>query len=178
MSEADIATQTVAKNVEGSLVIEEYKSCRELLSKNIDIIEKTEVYAVGAAAAASAFCLSSTVDAVARFSCWLPLAISVLGLVRFVGIDATIGKINNYLVSIETKYPVISWTQSYRQQNTIKVLKGSRYIIWVVLILCSIAFGIYIAIHGALGEHPKPQGQSQIDLHQRVRLVEFSDTRR
>jgi RNase P/RNase MRP subunit p29 len=37
--------------IEDKLLIEEYKSCRELIGRNIDIIEKTEVYAVGAAGA-------------------------------------------------------------------------------------------------------------------------------
>jgi hypothetical protein len=170
MGEAANTKANSAKDVQGDLVVEEYKSCRELLSKNIDIIEKTEVYAAGAAAAASAFCLSSTVDAVAKSSCWLPLIVSVLGLVRFVGIDATIGKINNHLVSMENTYPAISWTKSYRQQNKIKVLKASRYIIWVALIGCSLAFGCYIKSKGALGEHPKLLSQIQIDSHQAAAL--------
>jgi lysylphosphatidylglycerol synthetase-like protein (DUF2156 family) len=137
-----------AKDVSDALLVEEYKSCRELLKINIDIIEKSEVYSVGAAAATVVYCLSSTVEIVSKTACWLPLVISLLGLVRFVGIDATINKINNHLVNIEAAYPKISWTQFYREQNTFKILKYSRYLIWAILTICSAAFGWYIFNYG------------------------------
>jgi hypothetical protein len=47
-------------DIDHALLIEEYKSCRELILKNIDIMEKTEIYAAGAAAAIFVFSLQSS----------------------------------------------------------------------------------------------------------------------
>lgn len=124
--------------------MEEYKACRDLIKTNIDIIEKSEVYAVGAAAAAAVYCLSSTTELVQKAACWLPLVIAIAGAARFIGIDSTISKINNHLVSIEKRYPEIGWTGSYRTQNKWKVLKLSRYAIWLILAGCGVGFGLYV----------------------------------
>src|SRR6266481_5258942 len=104
-------------NVSDQLLVEEYKSCRDLIAKNIDIIEKTEVYAVGASAAIIVFSLSATIRTVGVVSAWLPLVIAVLGFVRFLGLDDTIDKINNHLINLEGKYDSINWTTFYRQHN-------------------------------------------------------------
>jgi hypothetical protein len=61
-------------NVEDTLLVEEYKSCRDLIKTNIEIIEKSEVYAVGAVGAIAVFSLSSSVPIVATVSAWIPLA--------------------------------------------------------------------------------------------------------
>ena len=127
-----------------TLLVEEYKACRDLIKTNIDIIEKSEVYAIGAASAAAVYCLSATMELVQRAACWLPLVIAIAGALRFLGIDSTIGKLNNYLVSIEKRYPEIGWTGSYRDQNNWKVLKFSRYAIWLTLVGCGLGFGLYV----------------------------------
>lgn len=141
---APSAQAAQSKPLGETLLVEEYKSCRDLIKTNIDIIEKSEVYAVGAAAAAAVYCLSSTTELVQKAACWLPLVIAIIGGLRFVGIDATISKINNYLVSIEKMYPEIGWTRSYRLQNEWKVLKLSRYSIWLILADCGMSFGLYV----------------------------------
>jgi hypothetical protein len=92
------------------LLIEEYKSCRELIAKNIDIMEKTEIYAVGASAAIMLFSLSATVRTVGIVSAWLPAVIAFLGFARFIGIDDVIDKINDYIQTLETGNPSINWT--------------------------------------------------------------------
>jgi hypothetical protein len=125
-----------------------------LISKNIDIIEKTEVYAVGAAGATAVFSSSATQQIVAIVSAWLPFVISLLGLVRFIGIDRTIHKINNYLVTLETKYPKLNWTTFYRASNKSKVLKKTRYGFWIVLGLFGLAFGILTTMKGPFGTLP------------------------
>jgi hypothetical protein len=135
---------------EGKLLIEEYKSCRELIAKNIDIIEKTEVYAVGAWAAVFVFSLSSTVRAVAVASAWLPLVIAGLGFVRFYGLDDTIDKINNHFIALEKKFDSINWTTFYREQNKKKVLKKTRYGFWITLIILSVVFGSYMSCNAPL----------------------------
>jgi hypothetical protein len=135
-SEADIAVK---------LLIEEYKSCRDLIAKNIDIIEKTEFYAVGSSAAVAVFSISQTERLICLTASYLPLAIAILGLLRFLGIDSTIRKINNYLIDVEKRYKSqIGWTHSYRAQNTFKSLKYSRYAIWIILLGLSVIF-IHIA---------------------------------
>ena len=127
------------------LAIEEYKSCRDLIAKNIDIIEKNEVYGVGAAGAVAVFSLSATDRTVCLVGSYLPLAISVVGLVRYFGIDRTIHKINNYLEGVEARYEgVLGWTRSYRSANKVRWLKGSRYLIWTILIALSVVL-IHVA---------------------------------
>lgn len=46
-----------SESIDDKLLVEEYKSCRDLIGRNIDIIEKSEVYGVGATAAIAVFCL-------------------------------------------------------------------------------------------------------------------------
>ena len=142
------------------LLVEEYKSCRELIAKNIDIIEKTEVYAVGASAAIFVFSLSATVRAVAIAAAWLPLVIAILGVVRFYGLDDTIDKINNHLVVLEKKYHAINWTTFYREHNKKKVLKKTRYGIWIMLIIVSLLFGAYMSFEAPLSTVPGSLGAS------------------
>ena len=144
----------MAETLNEKLLIEEYKSCRDLIGKNIDIIEKTEIYAVGASAGLFVFSLSSTVKTVAVASAWLPLLIAALGIVRFWGLDDTIDKINNYLVTLEKKYSSINWTTFYRAHNKKKVLKMTRYGIWIFLMIVSIGFGTYMSCNAPLSTPP------------------------
>jgi hypothetical protein len=127
-----------------------------LIGRNIEIIERSEVYAIGATSAIAVFCLSLSASqiTVARTACWMTLIIPILGLVRFIGIDDTIDKINNYLVELEGKHPSIWWTAFYMTQNKCKILKKSRYAIWGVLIVFSIVFIVFIYCVGPLGRPP------------------------
>lgn len=138
------------ESTEHKLLVEEYKSCRELIAKNIDIIERTEVYAVGACAAIFVFSLSATVKGVAIASAWLPVVIAVLGLVRFWGLDDTIDKINSYFITIENRFETIKWTTYYREKNKKKLLKKTRYGFWFVLIVVSVVFGIYMTCNAPI----------------------------
>jgi hypothetical protein len=150
--------------IEERLLIEEYKSCRDLIARNIDIIERTEVYAVGAAAASATFSLAATDSLLSDATCWIPLAISLLGLIRYIGIDSTIHKINNYLEEVERKYPLLGWTRSYRKQNKWKILKATRYVIWGVSVAASIGFAGYTLVvrPGATQQTGSPP---KIDCH-------------
>lgn len=126
------------------LAVEEYKSCRDLIAKNIEIIEKNEVYAVGSSAAVAVFSISQHDRLVCLAASYLPLAISILGFLRFFGVDQTIRKINNYLVTVERRHEALmGWTQFYRAANKLKWLKWSRYLIWGILFFLSVVF-IYI----------------------------------
>lgn len=145
------------ESVGQKLLIEEYKSCRDLIKTNIEIIEKSEVYAVGAVGAIVVFSISSSVEMVAKVSAWIPSIIAGLGLVRFYGVDSTIDKINSYLVTIETTYPEIQWTTFYRTHNKRKVLKGTRYAIWIVLLGLGIGLGGLTAYKGPFGTPPATQ---------------------
>lgn len=137
-------------NIKEQLLIEEYKSCRDLIAKNIDIMEKTEVYAVGAGAAVFAFSASSPVWVVAFGSALIPLVIAGLGYLRFVGLDDTINKINDYLVTLEKKYKTINWTTFYRKANQKKTLKKTRQSFWGVFAAVSFFFALFMAIAAPL----------------------------
>ncbi|RVD58878.1 hypothetical protein EN866_19440 [Mesorhizobium sp. M2D.F.Ca.ET.223.01.1.1] len=141
--------QRAETEIERGLLIEEYKSCRELIGRNIDIIEKSEVYAIGACAAIFVFVLGVSDPLLYRIAAWLPLVVSILGLIRYIGIDSTIHKINDYLEKVEAEYTCIGWTTFYRAANTDKILKKSRYSFWGGLILVSL-------VGGALNQYVKP----------------------
>lgn len=115
------------ENIEGQLLIEEYKSCRDLLAKNIEIMEKSEIYAIGAVAASAVYCLSSKNPTVVVLSSWLPFSISFLGLIRFLGLNSIIGTLNDYFEFIEARREnKIVWTTYYRD-NRKPVLAVSRW---------------------------------------------------
>jgi hypothetical protein len=147
------------ESVGQKLLVEEYKSCRDLIQTNIEIIEKSEVYAVGAVGAIAVFSLSSSVEMVAKVTSWIPLIIACLGIVRFYGVDSTIDKINNYLVTVEASHPEINWTTFYREHNKRKILKSTRYAIWIILIGLGIGLGVLTLCKGPFG--PPPSAQSQ-----------------
>lgn len=130
------------------LEVEEYKACRDLISKNIDIIEKSEIYAVGAAAASAAFALSNPIPLVRETAAYLPAFIAIFGFVRYLGIDKTMHIIHDYIETIEVKYPKIGWVGFYRIKNTERWLKGSRYGIWSLLFLLGILFIHVIYLQG------------------------------
>jgi hypothetical protein len=72
---ASSSSSVAKKELADGLLVEEYKSCRDLLKTNIDIMEKSEIFVVGAAAASAAFCLSSKNETVVLLSSWLPFGI-------------------------------------------------------------------------------------------------------
>lgn len=137
-------------NANDGLLVEEYKSCRELILKNIDIMEKTEVYATGACAAIFVFSLQSSDHIVSVITAWLPVFITMLGFLRFYGLDDVIDKINGHLVELETRNPPLNWTKYYRAHNTSKVLKKTRYSFWFALFVTTLAGAIYLTVR-----HPR-----------------------
>jgi hypothetical protein len=153
-------TTVCGERVRDKLLVEEYKSCRDLIGKNIDIIEKTEVYALGAIACIFVFSLSSTERIVSVAAAWLPMVISFLGLVRFIGLDNTIDKINLYLISVEQKYGSINWTTFHKAANTKKVLKKTRYCFWITLPIVSFPFGLYMTCNAPLSTKTPASGVS------------------
>lgn len=83
----------------------EYEFCQKLLIENISILEKTEVYATGAIAAAFAFSISAQQPFVAYISATIPVYIAIIGYQRWQGIDSTIKTINDYLEVLGTALP-------------------------------------------------------------------------
>ena len=78
--------------INDQLLIEEYKSCRDLILKNIDIMEKNEIYATGACAAIFVFSLQTSDHLVSKITARVPLLIAALGWLRFYGLDDVIDK--------------------------------------------------------------------------------------
>ena len=131
------------EDARNNLLIEEYKSCRDLIKTNIDIMEKLEVYSIGAIAAVTTFALSKDNSTVEGVAIWLPLVITVAGFIRFLGVDSTIGKINDYLKGIEGSYGSLGWTSFYRRSARVKMLKFSRYLVWAILFAFSLSLPAY-----------------------------------
>lgn len=128
------------------LLIEEYKSCRELILKNIEIMEKNEIYAIGACAALFVFSLQTPDHLVSVVTGWLPLIIVILGWLRFFSLDYVIKRINGYLVEVERDNPPLRWTTYYRANNQPKVLKWARNLLWLALGATTLAGAIYLTV--------------------------------
>ena len=148
LAKSEALTKSEFSQPESDLLVEEYKSCRELIKKNIEIIESNEIYIVGASGASAIFYLTSSADTAAYVAAWLPLVLSLVGFLRYTGLDQTIHTIDDYLVSLETKFPALGYTSYYRQHPHGTSLRWSRRAVWIILIIFSTAFGTYIAAHG------------------------------
>lgn len=155
---------------EGSLIIEEYKSCRELIGRNIEIIEKNEVFVVGACGAVFIYSLSASSHQVATLTSWLPVIISILGYIRYYGLDKTISFINDYLMALERGYPSLGWTGFYRFKNQDRILKRTRQLFWIVLFVICVVFTVVTNI-GILPQTVK----ADTDKNQPVSRVSFCD---
>ncbi len=80
--------------------------------------------------------------------------------------DDVIDKINNYIQTLETGNPSINWTTFYRENNrkkfwfwpqpVPKLLKKTRYAIWVVLIGVSLLFGGFVSCNAPISHSEGP----------------------
>lgn len=147
-----------SETLEDKLLVEEYKACRDLIAKNIDIIETAEVYAVGAAGASAAFAIASASSLVAWCCSFLPAIITLLGWRRWQGIDVTIGKLNDYLITVEKRFRSLGWTSYYRDNNEKRELKHSRESFWRILAGFSAAT-VFIVSWAKLSPHPDPEAK-------------------
>jgi hypothetical protein len=105
------------------LLVEEYKSCRELILKNIDIMEKNAVYVTGACALIFVFSLQANGHIVSVIAALLPPVIACLGWWRFRGLNDVIDKINGYLAKLEKSHPPLNWTTYYLTHHKYKALR-------------------------------------------------------
>lgn len=134
-------------STESGLVVAEYNACRQMIVKNIEIMEKLETFSVGASAAAAAFsialikadisdvsrsCLGTyatnaifnttpihapSLSAFVLGSAILPIIIVLFGFTRFWALDKTIGTYNRYIIGIERRHPDINLTSHYRRSR-------------------------------------------------------------
>lgn len=132
------------ESVSDKLAVEEYKACRDLIVKNIEIMEKNEVYALGAAAALFVFSISASDRKVALASAFTPVLVSALGALRFYGLDKTIDLTNAYLIDLEGRHRSINWATFYKIENRKrgKSLKKSRVWLWIAFNVVCILFAI------------------------------------
>jgi hypothetical protein len=130
--------------IEEQLLVEEYKSCRELILKNIDIIEKTAIYAIGACAAIGVYSLQASDRVVADITILLAPIVAILGWLHFAAMDEIISKINGHLMETEEKHPALNWTHYYRANNRPKKLKNLRHAFWLTLLAASIIGAAYV----------------------------------
>jgi hypothetical protein len=93
---------------------EEYQHCRELMLENIRAMDRNEIYTLGAVAVTTGFSLSSTSDAVAFGSAFIPLALTWIARLRYIGLGNFVRSINDYLREMEFLNPSIGWTTFQR----------------------------------------------------------------
>ena len=135
--------QTLAEG----LVLEEYKNCRQQILEDIKWMDQLEIYCFGAVAAIYVFILTQKQPVLIKVLMFLPFAIAMVGAVRTWALDKTIGTLNDYLEQIEKKHPEIGFTAFYRA-NRSPVMKASRYMVWPVLPIVTLVFGLVVLICG------------------------------
>jgi hypothetical protein len=130
-------------DINNELLVEEYKYCRALILKDIDIIEKNEVYVTGACAAIFVFSLQAPDHIVSVIAAWLTVGIACLGCLRFRGLNGSIDEINGYLAELEASRPPLHWTRYYLA-NDKKALRRTRQELWAALIIATFVGAVYL----------------------------------
>lgn len=128
---------------EKDLVIEEYKSCRELIGRNIEIIERNEIYVVGACAVIVVFTIDKGSNLLTLGAAWLPLVLARVGRTRYEALDSTIGIINNYIKIQERSYRSIGYSTYYEVHNPSHQLGKARLKVWTMLTRAMLIFALY-----------------------------------
>lgn len=118
-------------DVEMQLIIEEYKSTRSILGKNIDIMERTEILSIGAVGSAIAFSISQKGSGLFIYSAIIPLFVTILGYMRFIALDQTIAIYNAYLLQYECCYRRLGLTKFF--QDSRDRIKGDNLWGWSLL---------------------------------------------
>ena len=116
LSESADLTKSEMQSPEKELIVEEYKACRDLIGRNIEIVERNEVYIVGACAAIFAFSTEKGNSLLTFGAAWLPLVLAFIGKVRYDALHLTISKIDDYLRDRETHFKVISFSHFYLER--------------------------------------------------------------
>jgi hypothetical protein len=130
-------------NIDNELLVEEYKYCRALILKDIDIMEKNEIYVTGACAVIFVFSLQAPDHIVSVVAAWLPPFIACLGWLRFSGLDGSIDEINGYLAKLEASHPALNWT-TYYLANDKRALRRTRQVLWAALTFFTLVGAAYL----------------------------------
>jgi|tagenome__1003787_1003787.scaffolds.fasta_scaffold20988451_7 hypothetical protein len=122
------------------LSAEEYRHCRELLLENVRSMDRNEIYTLGAVAVTMVFSLTATNPAVAIGSAMIPLALSYMARLRYMGIGIMTRTLNTFMVRMVKANPSISWTTFERSAKAGKFLRENRVFFWYVLMGGSAVF--------------------------------------
>lgn len=114
-----------SKELREQLIVAEYNQCRSALLKNIELMDRSEVFYLTAAAAATAYFLTNdkiasgkTIPIIELLVGLFPLYILLFGLFRFLALDRTVKIYNDYLQKIEDKHKnSIGLTTFFRKKN-------------------------------------------------------------
>lgn len=127
------------------LIVAEYNQCRDVLVKNIELMDKSEAFFFGSAGLSVAYFLANcnankhntTVDPTKILVGFFPLFILLFGLLRFFALDNTISIYNNYLETIEIKHQKeLKLTRFFRKKiKRFYIITDSLHIFWRLLVI-------------------------------------------
>jgi hypothetical protein len=103
-------------------------------------MDRNEVYTLGAVAVTIGFSLSTPSDAVAVCSAMIPIALTYIARLRYVGIGIMVRSLNNFMVQKEASNRSISWNSYQREAGAGAKLRSNRFLFWRVLMFGSAAF--------------------------------------
>ena len=148
-------------NAQADILKEEYVACRDLILKNIELLEKTEIVIIIAAATSAAFSITfytngvqskifrmhQSLYSVTYLMAFLPIVITYFGVLRFMITDRAIGIYNDYIEQIEAVYSfnvgnirLINLTNFFRERNRRLPIRLFHHLLWVVATLLSGGF--------------------------------------
>jgi hypothetical protein len=132
------------------LTAEEYKSCRDLFLENVRAMERNEIYALGAIGAVMVYAISASDPWVAIPSSLIPLAIAVIGRMRYLGFGITAKALNSYLEQVEKEQDGIGWICFQRGTDAGGYLRQSRFLLWRVLVMAACTFALLITLRASI----------------------------
>ena len=128
---------------ENDLSAEEYAHTRQLIIENIRSMDRNEVYTLGAVALTMAFSLSASRADIAIGSAVIPLALTYVARLRYLGIGIMIRTLNDFTRRKEQLNSSISWTTFQREVGAGRELRRNRFLFWRALLIGSAAFLVF-----------------------------------
>lgn len=119
-------------DLSNQLIVAEYEQCRAALLKNIELMDKSEVFYLSGSVIVAAYSAASNshINYMTRqysqefMVLMLPIFILILGIIRFFVLDKTVYIYNQYLEAIESKNKYLNLTAFFRRHNNNRLYFG------------------------------------------------------
>lgn len=137
-------------------ILADHQVCHQKMTQAIDNLIRIEIYVVAAIGLFYAWYFvnaSSFVEddsLASRFPLWIPVAITVIGIIRIFMQMRYIATIGTYIRALEEKMfcddEKLGWERQYPQIAPLLVTDFYRYSLWGALIITTIVVAVYMPL--------------------------------